>query len=119
MEQKTNIGNAFLSYSAVKVYGFLALIFLTIPAVVVIIGLTSEKVNIKFVLQLSSAFLPIYFGYALRFYMVRNVSRIKEKLISAVTPDEAFKVIFGGFLWGFPVVVLATACYIYTKITIW
>ncbi len=43
----------------------------------------------------------------------------RKKLRDAITPDEAFKVIFGGFLWGFPVVCLATVCYIYTKNAIW
>ena len=119
MEQKTNIGNVFLSFSSLKVYGALAIVFLLLPSVVCAIGLILEKMTIKVVVQLSSAFVPIYIGYALRFYIVRNISKFQLRLQEAITADQAFKIIFGGFMWGFPVVCLATACYIYTKNTLW
>ena len=119
MEQKTNIGNAFLTLSALKIYGVLAIVFLTIPIILGAIGFFSGKMTAKAVVQFSSAILPIYIGYALRFYLVRTMSNLKKNLQDAITPDEAFKVIFGGFLWGFPVVCIATACYFYTKNTLW
>ena len=118
MDQKTNIGKAFLSFSGLKVYGVLAIIFLSWPVVAGLVGVGTGE-DIRFVIQISSAFVPIYAGYALRFFLVRNVGVYKKKLLAAFTPDQVFSVIFGGVLWGLPVVVLATACYMYTKSTIW